>query len=500
MKHKLDPDEQTQLNQLSKEELVQIVVEARRKLKELEERIIQLSISLNLDSKTSSDLDLKHLAKDTIFALFLQLSGVVLTYLVQVCLARWMGKVEYGIYTYVVAWCLVLAIPVGLGLPRAVLRFITEYRVKEEWGKMRGLLLSSWQLTLGMGLLVAITCTIIISVFDYYYQFTYAQALIFGVWIIPLQSLLQLQEDMGRGAKSLTIAYGPSKVLWPILLLGGSFCLFQWQEKTLTSIPMIDMTIATLVGVVLLQLAFIWQSFAQEITSASTIYARRQWLGVALPLLFHRAFREILRQIDIIMVGSFLGVATAGIYNAAANTALWVSFILQTVNLVVAPTFTHLYTQKDRIGLQKVVLAASIWIFWPSLIIAGVLIIFAQPILALFGEEFVTANWSLKILVIGQLTNALCGSVGNLMVMTGYQNQVLIVSGSCALINVVLNAIAIPILGMDGAALATAFTLIVYNVWCSFLVVKNIKIFPSIISSFFHRDILTINENLKDNN
>jgi Transposase IS66 family/Family of unknown function (DUF6444) len=54
MKHKPDPEEQAQLNQLSKEELVSLVMEARQKLKELEERIIQLTISLNLDSKTSS--------------------------------------------------------------------------------------------------------------------------------------------------------------------------------------------------------------------------------------------------------------------------------------------------------------------------------------------------------------------------------------------------------------------------------------------------------------
>jgi transposase len=54
MKPKPDPDEQAQLNQLSKEELVQLVVEARQKIKELEERLTQLTISLNLDSKTSS--------------------------------------------------------------------------------------------------------------------------------------------------------------------------------------------------------------------------------------------------------------------------------------------------------------------------------------------------------------------------------------------------------------------------------------------------------------
>jgi transposase len=54
MKQKPDPDEQAQLNQLSKEELVLLVIEAKQKLKELEERIAQLTISLNLDSKNSS--------------------------------------------------------------------------------------------------------------------------------------------------------------------------------------------------------------------------------------------------------------------------------------------------------------------------------------------------------------------------------------------------------------------------------------------------------------
>jgi O-antigen/teichoic acid export membrane protein len=223
------------------------------------------------------------------------------------------------------------------------------------------------------------------------------------------------------------------------------------------------------------------------------VYDHRQWLGVALPLLFHRAFREILRQMDVIMVGSLIGAATAGIYNAAANTALWVSFILQTVNLVVAPTFTTLYTQKDISGLQKVATTASLWILWPSLIIAVALVLFTQPVLGIFGDEFVAAHWSLKILVIGQLTNALCGSVGNLMVMTGYQNKILIVSSSCALTNLVLNAIAIPIWGMNGAAVATAITLIAYNIWCSVLVVKNVGIFPSTVTKFLGQGILSPN-------
>ncbi|MGK7925603.1 MAG: oligosaccharide flippase family protein, partial [Spirulina sp.] len=358
----------------------------------------------NLASSPPSNMALRNLGRDTILALFLQIAGVLLTYLVQICLARWMGKVEYGLYAYTMAWCLTLAIPTGLGLPRAVLRFVSEYRVREEWEQMRGVLLSGWQFTLASGLIVAIAGTIGFSLIDRYYQPTYAPVLAIGVWLIPLISLLQLQEDMGRGAKSLLLAYGPSKVLWPILLLVGGFILVQQGDRNIASLPMIDIAIATLFGVVLFQLVFIWLGYAPEIASVSSVYVYRQWLGVALPLLLHRAFREILRQVDVIMVGSLIGTEIAGIYNAAASTALWVSFMLATVNLVVAPTFTSLYTQKDSEGLQQVVSASSLWILWPSLIISFFLLLLAKPILGLFGNEFVIAHWSLKILVMGQLT------------------------------------------------------------------------------------------------
>ncbi len=87
--------------------------------------------------------------------------------------------------------------------------------------------------------------------------------------------------------------------------------------------------------------------------------------------------------------------------------------------------------------------------------------LFSQPILSLFGSDFTEASWSLKILVTGQMINALCGSVAILMIMTGHQKKSLPVVVCSALINVVLNAILIPSFGIAGAAIATSFTMIV---------------------------------------
>ena len=74
-------------------------------------------------------INLEVLAKDAVVALILKAGGLILIFVLQVFLARWMGKTEYGIYEYVFAWTLLLAIPAGLGLPRTTLRLISEYRV-----------------------------------------------------------------------------------------------------------------------------------------------------------------------------------------------------------------------------------------------------------------------------------------------------------------------------------------------------------------------------------
>ena len=433
-------------------------------------------------AQTENSIQIISLAKSSVIALTLQLAGVTLAYLVQVFLARWMGKTEYGIYEYVITWSLLLAVPASLGLPRAVVRFINEYRVKQEWGLLRGLVLGSWQLTIGMGLFLGVLGTGLIFLVNHYYQFSYAPVLLIGIWLVPLQGLVLLQEDLARGAENIILAYTPTKVIWPMLVLFGGF--FLWHDQhILGSISMTEIALGTLLGIIAIQAGLVWFKFHGDIVATDPIYTPKAWLKVSLPLLLYRAFRELLVQTDILMLGSFVGAAAVGIYSPASKTALWVSFVLQAINIVVAPAFAILHTQGERAELQKVISIVTVWIFWSSIAIGVTLMIFAKPLLAIFGPEFTEAHWALKILVIGQLVNALSGSVGNLLSMTGYQNQLMLVSGCTALINLVLNAIAIPLWGTVGAALTTALTLSIWNVWLAMIVIRNLEVNPTVFSN-----------------
>ena len=116
------------------------------------------------------------------------------------------------------------------------------------------------------------------------------------------------------------------------------------------------------------------------------------------------------------------------------------------------------------------------------------LILFADRVLGLFGSDFVAARWEMTILILGQLVNVGAGSVGYLMEMTGHHKKCAYVFGCSALLNLVLNGILIPTLGIMGAAIATAVTMALWNIWLHQLVVKHIGVQPSIISTFLWND------------
>jgi O-antigen/teichoic acid export membrane protein len=426
-------------------------------------------------SQSEDSIDIGVLARDAGVALLLQVSGDALAYLLQFALIWWMGSTEYGVYSYALSWSYLLAIFAGLGLPHAVLRFVSEYRVQQNWGLLRGIIRGSWLLTFLSGCVFCLVGTVIVLVINHYYKSDYTTPILIGLWVVLLQALSQLQLESSRALGDITLAFAPSRILWPVFILVGGFFLFG-KNHSLSSVSAITLATLMLLGVVLLQLWLLRGKLNQTVEVATPTYAYREWLKIALPLLLQSAFIVILFRTDILMIGSLVSSEAAGVYSAASNTAMWVAFCLQIINIVAAPAFATLHARDDRQGLQAVVSTTSLWVLWPSLIIAAILMVFAQPILAMFGPEFVTADWVLKTLVIGEVINVLFGPVSFLLGMTGHQNKSAMVFGFSALINLILNPIAIMLFGILGSAMTTVFSMLVWKIWLTILAKKHVGV------------------------
>jgi O-antigen/teichoic acid export membrane protein len=169
-------------------------------------------------------------------------------------------------------------------------------------------------------------------------------------------------------------------------------------------------------------------------------------------------------QAPTLLLGAIKGPQTAGLYAIATRGADLIGFGLISVNLALAPVAARLWAQRDLPQLQQMITKSVRAALIFTLPLAAVLIIFGGRFLSLFGPGFVEAKSALTILIIGQLMNVAMGSVGLLLIMTGHERQVVIVTVVCAFLNIALNLIMIPFWGVVGTALAVTISIIAWNI------------------------------------
>jgi O-antigen/teichoic acid export membrane protein len=422
------------------------------------------------------------LARGTGAALTVQLLSAATLYGTQILLARWVGVIEYGVYDFAISLSLLLSLIAGLGLSTAALRFIPEYLNQQDWKLLRGILKGGWQQTCIAGLITAAISTVILLILILTLKLKISASIFWGIWLMPLIALMKFQQHSIRAFRQIVLAYTPPLVCYPLFLAAIAFLWQLWQP--LTGSILVGLSMLSVLMVLIIQSLLFRRSLPPELLHSPPRYDYRVWWQVALPLLLMDGSSILLSQTDTLMLGTLLDTKAVGIYSAASKTASWVPFILSAVNAIAAPMFASLHAQGDHQGLQRLVSTAARWMFYPALAIAIGLTIFAEPILLLFGPEFVAAKPSLIVLMMGQLVNVGSGSVGYLLMMTGYQVQSAVVMGVSALVNIFLNLLGIHYLGVLGAALATAFSMALWNIWLHRIVVQRLDVHPSIMSSF----------------
>jgi O-antigen/teichoic acid export membrane protein len=183
-----------------------------------------------------------------------------------------------------------------------------------------------------------------------------------------------------------------------------------------------------------------------------------------LPLSLLSGMQIINTQADVVMLGLFTTSEEVGVYRAATQGAMLVVFFLSAINLVIAPYISQLSTAGKKEQLQRLATTSARATLLAAAPVAAAFVLFGEPILSIvFGEEFAPGHVPLAILCVGQLVNAAAGSVGMLLNMSGHERDTARGVAVATVTNVILNLILVPRLGMTGAAIATAVTLVIWN-------------------------------------
>jgi O-antigen/teichoic acid export membrane protein len=421
------------------------------------------------------------LARGAGAAFGLQALGALLGFLLQLLLARWMSVRDYGIYAYVFAWATLLAVPIALGFPATILRFVSAYGATGDWARVRGVIQSSSRIVLSAGLGFGLAGTGVVLSLGAAGALDHVGPALVGVWLAPLLALATLQQELARAWRRIPLAFAPGLVLRPAGVIAGAGLTLALAGD-LSAVDGLLVTLAVAAIVLVAQRVRLAAAAPRQVAEALPVSETRAWARVAAPLLLTALFVTLLRQTDVIVVGTILGADDTAVYNAAARTAGLVGFVLVATNAIAAPAIASLYAAGDRLELQRLAATIARWTFWPSVAIAVSIAVAAGPVLRLFGDEYDAARWPLTILVAGQLVNAATGSVGYLLTLTGHQDDTARVYGAVALGNLALMPVAVLLLGIEGAAVATAVSTAAWNVWLHRLVVRRVGIEASIVS------------------
>lgn len=415
-------------------------------------------------------------------ALIVLIGGAGLAFLSQILFARILGAAEYGIYIYVLTWINLLSIAVTLGLDTSLLRFVPAYIARLEWGLLRGLLRRVTWVVLAASILVSVIVSCGAWVFSDHIDKSHVNVFFIALLLLPLIGLTQLRSATMRGLKLIVKAAAPESLVRPVLLMLLAGSAYWLMENELTAF---DLMVLNIVGAILafaLGSYWLYGALPLQIKYAQEISANRDWIKVSLPMFVMSVMIYVLNQSDILMLGAMVGAEQAGIYAVASRIATLAAFGLVAVNMIVAPMISQYYSAGNYASLQRMITLSAQGVFVFSLTVSIVLWLSGPTLLELFGSEFSVGYDVVTILLVGQIVNALSGSVGFIMIMTKHQEEAAWIVSISAIINITLNYLLIPKFGLEGAAVATAFTMIVRNVCMVAYVLNRLKINPTIFT------------------
>ncbi|MDP3896313.1 MAG: lipopolysaccharide biosynthesis protein [Mesorhizobium sp.] len=399
----------------------------------------------------------------------------------QVLMARWMGSFEYGIFVLVWVTMVIVGNLSCLGFHTSVIRFIPEYREKGAFDELRGIMLASRLFVLIASSVFALIGAAIVWLLAPELENYYVIPFLIGIVCLPMIALSDVVQGISRANAWAISALSPTYLVRPVLILAfmGAGLLLGYPPTARTAL--IAAVIATYTTTIW-QLVTVTARADAKVEAGPKKILLREWILVSLPIFLVESFFFLLTNADVLMVGVYLTPHDVAIYYATVKILALVHFVYFAVKAGVAQSYAQITHGGEIAKLAAFARETVAWTFWPSLAMALFVLAIGKPVLALFGPGFEEGYPFLFLLIIGVVARASVGPAESLLTMSGNQNVCAAVYAMTLAINIGLNVLLIPQIGLWGAAAATSLAMVFEAAALSFTVWRKLGIVMTILA------------------
>ncbi len=389
---------------------------------------------------------------------FAQLVFLLSGYGINIFLARAFGPADYGLYSIVISLITLLSLVLISGTHSAVSKFVSQHKEKAESIKRAALKLNS--------VIAAI------AFFAYFFAADLIASLLndssltpfirFSSIIIPGYFLYPVFLGYFNGLKKykmqslITIVYSLAKFFLIISFVLIGFSVF-----------------GAIGGFALASIAaLLFGLFFSSFNKASEHFSCKRLLYLAVPITFFAFALEFSLSLGLLAVKSLLGGNDlAGYYNAALQISRLPYYFSVSLGAAFFPLASSSFSEKNktefRYHFKKTLKYFAIFAVPCALLVS----LFSKPIVEmLFGAEFVSSAQVLSILGIASIFVCLFYILCIALIAIEKQKQAMFISLAVLVIAFILNAFLVPILSLEGAAIATLIAFIIGSVISSIAV------------------------------
>ncbi|NQV49070.1 MAG: oligosaccharide flippase family protein [Candidatus Marinimicrobia bacterium] len=409
----------------------------------------------------------KELARGSATVSVITFVGHILSTGLKLLVSRNFGLIGFGQYSLIMAFSRFLSTVVQMGFHQSIVHFISKFRAAQDWANVKHFFISGLlhilKVSLVLILILLLFKDIIINHIDLENGGLYA--LIF-IW--ALSTIIAINNFISGTLRSLKL-FKEQAILFtssfPALMIMALLGLRVIGADLSTVYQFLAFGVVLNVLLLVVMFIFTLKKFEATDTPPAGKENLKVLMKYSLPIWLSSTLQSASRNSDRIMLGIFSSISQVAIYGAGMTFSILFAFPLKAMSPVFQPSIIEHYASKDYAGINQLY---NTMVRWSSLFVIpalSALICFGEQLIKVFGKGFEGAYAVMIILSFAQAVSTIAGIAGTMLDMTEKQASHAKIMIYGFVLVIILNLLLIPRFGAVGAAIASALSILVNNVF-----------------------------------